>query len=64
VDPRDQKGVTALNQIFQLELTLPVEVRTDYLGARVFVRFDHGYEPVGIQIYRAFRRLLLRQFNV
>ncbi len=64
VDPRDQKGVTALNQIFQIELMLPVEVRTDYLGARVFVRFDHGYEPVGIQIYRAFRRLLLRQFSV
>lgn len=64
VDPRDQKGVTALNQIFQLELTLPAEVRTDYLGARVFVRFNHGFEPVGFQIYRGFRRLLLRQFNV
>jgi hypothetical protein len=30
----------------------------------VFVRFDHGFEPVGFQLYRAFRRLLLRQFNV
>jgi hypothetical protein len=28
------------------------------------VRFDHGYEPIGLQIYRAARRLLLRQFNV
>jgi putative peptide zinc metalloprotease protein len=64
VDPRDQKGLTALNQIFQLELTLPAEVRTDYLGARVFVRFNHGFEPLGFQIYRGFRRLLLRQFNV
>lgn len=64
VDPRDGKGVTALNQIFQLELTLPGEVRNEYLGARVFVRFDHGFEPVGFQLYRAFRRLLLRQFNV
>ncbi|MBI5791094.1 MAG: hypothetical protein HZA63_06455 [Rhodocyclales bacterium] len=64
VDPRDAKGVTALNQIFQLELTLPGEVRAEYLGARVFVRFNHGFEPVGFQLYRAFRRLLLRQFNV
>jgi putative peptide zinc metalloprotease protein len=64
VDPRDGKGLTALRQIFQLELAVPLDVQTEYLGARVFVRFDHGYEPIGFQLYRAFRRLLLRQFNV
>ncbi|MBL8383331.1 MAG: hypothetical protein JNM90_09665 [Burkholderiales bacterium] len=64
VDPRDKQGVATLRQVFQLELALPGTTRADYLGARVFVRFDHGYEPAGIQLYRAFRRLLLRQFNV
>jgi len=64
VDPRDGKGLTALRQVFQLELSVPIDVRSEYLGARVFVRFNHGFEPVGFQIYRAFRRLLLRQFNV
>jgi putative peptide zinc metalloprotease protein len=64
VDPRDSKGITALRQIFQLELAIPGDARSEHLGARVYVRFDHGWEPVGIQIYRAFRRLLLRQFNV
>ncbi len=64
VDPRDKEGVTTLSQIFQLELTFPAEMRYEYLGARVFIRFDHGFEPLGFQIYRAFRRLLLRQFNV
>jgi putative peptide zinc metalloprotease protein len=64
VDPRDKQGVTTLSQVFQLELSLPAEVRSDYLGARVYVRFDHGYEPAGFQLYRALRRLLLRQFNV
>lgn len=64
VDPRDSEGVTALGRVFQLELALPSEVRSSYLGARVFVRFDLGYEPVGFQIYRAFRQLLLRQFDV
>ena len=64
VDPRDKNGVTTLKQVFQLELSLPAEVRSEYLGARVYVRFDHGYEPVGLQLYRTFRRLLLRQFNV
>jgi putative peptide zinc metalloprotease protein len=64
VDPRDKQGVTALKQIFQLDLTVPADVRSEYLGARVFVRFDHGFEPAGFQLYRALRRLLLRQFSV
>ena len=64
VDPRDNQGVTALGRIFQLELALPVELRSSYLGTRVFVRFDHGFEPVGFQIYRALRQLLLRKFDV
>ncbi len=64
VDPRDKQGVSTLKQVFQLELTLSGEVRSEYLGSRVYVRFNHGFEPVGIQLYRALRRLLLRQFNV
>ncbi|MFN0164151.1 MAG: hypothetical protein ACKVQQ_23185 [Burkholderiales bacterium] len=64
VDPRDKNGVATVKQVFQLELTVPGVVRPEYLGARVYVRFDHGYEPAGIQLARAFRRLLLRHFNV
>jgi putative peptide zinc metalloprotease protein len=64
VDPRDNQGVTALGRIFQLELALPAAMRESYLGTRVHVRFDHGYEPLGVQLYRALRRLLLRHFEV
>jgi putative peptide zinc metalloprotease protein len=64
VDPRDNQGVTALGRVFQLELALPAGLRSSYLGARVFVRFNHGFEPVGFQIYRALRQLLLRHFDV
>jgi putative peptide zinc metalloprotease protein len=64
VDPRDKDGVTALRQVFEIELAVPAGIPSEYLGARVFVRFDHGLEPVGFQLYRALRRLLLRQFNV
>jgi putative peptide zinc metalloprotease protein len=45
-------------------LGLPAHAFAQNLGARVYVRFDHGYEPVGFQAYRALRRLLLRQFDV
>ncbi len=64
VDPRDSKGLQALSRLFQFDLALPLEAHSPYLGARVQVRFDHGWEPVGFQIYEAVRRLLLWQFNV
>jgi len=64
IDPRDSKGTKVLSRVFQLELALPAVAYSQYLGARVFVRFNHGYEPVGFQMYRAARRLLLRQFDV
>jgi putative peptide zinc metalloprotease protein len=64
VDPRDSKGVRALTRVFQVELELPSSIRAPYLGSRVYVRFDHGYEPAGFQLYRSFRRLLLAQFDV
>ena len=64
VDPRDNQGVTTLARVFQLDLALPPEAGDAYLGSRVFVRFDHGYEPIGFQVYRAMRQLFLRQFDV
>jgi len=64
VDPRDSQGVSTLDRVFQVELVLPPEVHSPYLGARVFVRFNHGFEPIGVQAYRAVRRLFLRQFDV
>ena len=64
VDPRDSSGTQTLERVFEYELVLPDEARTEFLGNRVYVRFDHGYEPVGLQLYRSLRQLLLRQFGV
>ena len=63
-DPSDDKGLTTLGRVFQLDVTLPKSLKTDFLGGRVYVRFQHDPEPVGLQIYRALRQLMLRQFNV
>ena len=64
VDPRDGQGITTLSRVFEVEIAIPSNVRTGFLGQRVFVRFDHGYEPVGFQIYRAMRQLFIRLFDV
>jgi len=63
VDPRQGDGPVALQGWFEFELELAGE-RARSLGARVYVRFDHGYEPVAFQAWRALRRLFLRRFDV
>jgi len=64
IDPRDSKGRTTLERIFQLEVSLPPEVTNAFVGGRVYVRFDHGFEPLGLQIYRSLRQLFLRRFGI
>ncbi len=63
-DPGDREGRTTLERVFEIEISLPLEGRTEYLGTRMYVRFDHGYEPLGIQAWRALRQLFLRRFGV
>jgi putative peptide zinc metalloprotease protein len=62
VDPKDPDGVRTTEGIFEVELTLPVEVKR--LGERAYVRFDHGSEPLARQWYRRIRQLFLKRFNV
>ncbi len=63
-DPRDSEGRRTLERIFEIEINLPPEGSTEYLGTRMYVRFDHGFEPLGIQVWRALRQLFLRRFGV
>ena len=59
VDPRDQRGVTAIERVFQVDLELPVRSRFVNIGGRAYVRFDHGREPLLVQWYLATRQLFL-----
>ena len=64
VDPRDNKGRKTMERVFEYELQLPPGYRSTYLGGRVYIRFDHGFEPLGLQAYRSLRQLFLRTFDV
>ena len=64
VDPRDPDGVKALRRVFQFDLDLPEATRTSKFGSRVYVKFDHGWEPAGWQAYRRVRQLFLEWFDV
>jgi putative peptide zinc metalloprotease protein len=63
-DPRDDSGLATLESVFEFELELPHEVAHDYLGSRVYVRFEHSAEPVGHRLWRATRRAFLSHFQV
>ncbi len=62
VDPADKDGLRTLAPVFLLDVTLPQQP-AGRIGARAWVRFDLGYEPLGWQWARRLRQLLLRQFN-
>ena len=64
VDPRDAHGITAMEKVFQLDLTLPSDRRILNVGGRVYVRFDHGWEPLAVQWARQLRQLFLARLNV
>jgi putative peptide zinc metalloprotease protein len=64
IDPRDTMGTKAFKKIFLFDLEMPAQARLYNVGGRVYVRFDHGREPLVYRWYRGARQLFLRRFNV
>ena len=64
VDPRDEHGLTALNRVFQVDLELSSPVPQAGFGGRAHVRFDHEWEPLGQQLWRRMRQLLLSRIEI
>jgi putative peptide zinc metalloprotease protein len=64
VDPRDPKGVTAIQKVFQVDVELPASAARLNVGGRAYVRFDHGWQPLAVQWYLTLRQLFLARFNV
>jgi len=63
VDPSDSKEPKALTSWFEFEIEMPA-TNTLVLGEHVYVRFEHGAEPVAWRVYRSVRQLFMRQFVV
>ena len=64
LDPAAQGDAKTLQKLFVLDLKLPAGIRMDKLGSRIYVRFEHAPEPIGVQWYGAARRIFLRTLNV
>ncbi len=61
-DPADPKALRTLEPVFLFDIEVPA-ARTQRVGGRAWVRFDHGSEPLSGRIYRSLQRLLLRHFS-
>ncbi|HXW09686.1 MAG TPA: PqqD family peptide modification chaperone [Steroidobacteraceae bacterium] len=62
LDPSGKEPKT-LDPWFAFELELP-QTPTLTLGEHVYVRFEHGGEPLAGRLYRSVRQLFMRQFTV
>ena len=64
LDPTVAGRRQALSKMLQLDLRIGPNAEFRTIGERVYVRFDHGVEPIAAQIYRVLRQVFLRRFNI
>ncbi|MDR0674274.1 MAG: peptidase M50 [Zoogloeaceae bacterium] len=64
VRPDDPNGVRTTERVFMLDLALPEDMPPAAFGERVYVRFEHGWEPLAWQGLRRLRQLFLGRFGV
>lgn len=63
LDPQGARDMKALQNHFEFEIELQTPPPAGR-GGRVYVRFEHGSEPIAEQLYRTVRQLFLRRFTV
>jgi putative peptide zinc metalloprotease protein len=64
VDANQPNELRSREKVFHVDLEFPAQEQPLPIGARVYVRFDHGSEPLATQWYRSIRQVFLRQFSV
>jgi putative peptide zinc metalloprotease protein len=64
LDPQAPEELRALERVFNIEVAPATEWPVSRLGMRVHVKFRHGWEPLGFRLFRATRRVFLKQLNV
>lgn len=63
-DPREQSGTKTFQKTFHIDLQLPLSWSDVHVGDRVYIRFDHGYEPLAMRWWRFLRQLFLARLDV
>ncbi|HQN65391.1 MAG TPA: efflux RND transporter periplasmic adaptor subunit [Methylophilus sp.] len=61
-DPSDKEGDLALEPVFLFDLKLDGSTM-ERVGGRAWVRFDHGFMPLGLQLYKHAMQLFIKNFE-
>jgi len=64
LNPDSKDQLTSLQKVFLVDLSFAQTPQNIFLGTRVYVRIDHGGEPLARQWFRRIRQTFLSQFNV
>lgn len=64
LDPRQVVGIKAFQKIFLFDIELPAYKGMYNVGGRIYVRFDHGREPLVWRWYRGLRQVFLSRFKI
>lgn len=62
VDPADKDGLRTQLPVFLLDVDVP-GVTADHIGGRAWVKLVLPGEPLGLQVLRVLRQVLVRQFS-
>jgi putative peptide zinc metalloprotease protein len=64
LDPTDPKQRRVVANLLHLDLRLDKDRTIPRIGSRVYVRFSYGTEPLVGRLYRGFRQVFLRVFQI
>ena len=64
LNPRSAERPQALESLFHFELALSELPEQTFIGSRVYVRFDHGSQPLAVRLARTVRQVFLSQFGI
>jgi putative peptide zinc metalloprotease protein len=62
VDPTDKEGLRTLAPVFLFDVQVP-DLGAERIGGRAWVKLELPAEPVGLQVVRLARQLLVKEFN-
>jgi putative peptide zinc metalloprotease protein len=64
IDPSSKESIKSFEKVFLVDLELPVQSDHYYVGSRVYVKFNHEWQPLADQWFRSLRQLFLGHFDV
>jgi putative peptide zinc metalloprotease protein len=62
VEPSDKDGTRSILPVYTLDLDV-ADLPVDQVGGRAWVRFDYGWSPITVQLFRYLKQLVLIRFS-